>query len=185
VTLRPSIRISARAEAQSIQSVFEGRSTPAVVPSGGGEPASGARDEGWSWTDLLSSIDADTDGGPSEEDALADRMIAEISALGLDAGVLLPRARIDEIAAAIQAGDSGGAREVVRRLAPAAVQRLSRRVLLNAGLRSETERYLRRYAEILSDAAQRDTEGYMVAALLSSDPGRAYLLLDAGIGELN
>jgi hypothetical protein len=73
----------------------------------------------------------------------------------------------------------------VRRLAPAAVQRLSRRVLLNAGLRSETERYLRRYSEILSDAAQRDAEGYMVAALLSSDPGRAYLLLDAGLGELN
>jgi hypothetical protein len=99
--------------------------------------------------------------------------------------VLLPRARIDEIAAAIQVRDTSGAREVVRRLAPAAVQRLSRRVLLDSALRAQTEQYLKRYAEILSDAANRDTEGYMVAALLSSDPGRAFLLLDAGIGELN
>ena len=64
-------------------------------------------------------------------------------------------------------------------------ERLSRRVLLNSGLRADTERYLRRYGEILTDAAGKDSEGYMVAALLGSDPGRAYLLLDAGIGELN
>jgi hypothetical protein len=153
-----------------------------VVSTGG---QARGEDGGWSWTDLLSSIDSDAGDGRSEEDVLADRMIGEIEALGLDAGVLLPRARIDEIAVAIQAGDQSGAREIVRRLAPAAVQRLSRRVLLNSGLRSQTEQYLRRYGEILKDAAGKDREGYMVAALLSSDPGRAYLLLDAGIGELN
>jgi len=136
---------------------------------------------GWTWTDLLNSIDET----PPDEDALADRMIGEIEALGLDPAALLPRARIDEIAAAIQAGDGSGAREVVRRLAPAAVQRLSRRVLLDGGLRSQTERYLRRYNEIVADAKDRDKEGFMVAALLSSDPGRAYLLLDAGLGELS
>ena len=112
-------------------------------------------------------------------------MLNEIEALGLDPAALLPRARIDEIAAAIQAGDGSGAREVVRRLAPAAVQRLSRRVLLDSGLRSQTERYLRRYNEIVADAKDRDKEGFMVAALLSSDPGRAFLLLDAGLGELS
>jgi hypothetical protein len=74
---------------------------------------------------------------------------------------------------------------VVRRLAPAAVQRLSRRVLLDSGLRTQTERYLRRYNEIVADAKDRDKEGFMVAALLSSDPGRAFLLLDAGLGELS
>jgi hypothetical protein len=182
VSLRPSIKITARAEPQTVQSVFESRGPGPVVSTG--EP--GREEGGWSWTDLLSSIDSDAAGdGRSEEDALADRMIGEIEALGLDAGVLLPRARIDEIAAAIQAGQQAGAREIVRRLAPAAVQRLSRRVLLNSELRSQTERYLRRYSEILSDAVGKDGEGYMVTALLSSDPGRAYLLLDAGIGELN
>jgi hypothetical protein len=64
------------------------------------------------------------------------------------------------------------------------VQRLSRRVLLDTGLRSQTERYLKRYTEIVADAKNKDKEGFMVAALLSSDPGRAYLLLDAGLGEL-
>jgi hypothetical protein len=181
VSLRPSIKITARAEPQTVQSVFESRGPAPVVST-----ADPSREEGWSWTDLLSSIDSDSASDVrSEEDALADRMIGEIEALGLDAGVLLPRARIDEIAAAIQAGNQTGAREIVRRLAPAAVQRLSRRVLLNSELRGQTEKYLRRYSEILADAAGRDGEGYMVAALLSSDPGRAYLLLDAGIGELN
>jgi hypothetical protein len=167
------MKLTARAEPQTVQSVFEG--------GGQATPRAGDDAGGWTWTDLLSSID----DGSSDEDALADRMIQEIEALGLDANVLLPRARIDEIAAAIQVRDTSGAREVVRRLAPAAVQRLSRRVLLDSGLRAQTEQYLKRYAEILSDAANRDTEGYMVAALLSSDPGRAFLLLDAGIGELN
>jgi hypothetical protein len=147
-------------------------------PAGEGEPA---RDE-WTWKDLLSSMD---EPAVDDEDALAERLIAEITALGVDPAALLPRGRIDEIAAALQTGDVGGAREVVRRLAPAAVRRLSRRVLTDKVLRADADRYVRRYETLLTDSAKRDREGYMTAALLGSDPGRAFLLLDAAVGDLH
>jgi hypothetical protein len=142
-----------------------------------------APDDDWTWKELL--VSKDEPEADDDDDALAGRLIAEIEALGVDAAALLPRPRIDEIAAALQTGDASGAREVVRRLAPAAVRRLSRRVLTDKVLRTEADRYVRRYEEILSDSAQRDREGYMTAALLGSDPGRAFLLLDAAVGDLH
>ena len=148
-------------------------------------PAPAASDEAatdeWTWKDLLASMDEPA----ADDDALAERLIGEIEALGVDAAALLPRPRIDEIAAALHTGDAGGAREVVRRLAPAAVRRLSRRVLTDKVLRAQADRYVRRYEELLSDSAQRDRGGYMTATLLGSDPGRAFLLLDAAVGDLH
>jgi hypothetical protein len=38
---------------------------------------------------------------------------------------------------------------------------------------------------LLDEAARKDHEGYRAAALLNSDPGRAFLLIDAAIGDLN
>lgn len=153
------------------------RPTPAPTPA----PAP-ADDEEWTWRGLLTSMD---EPASDDDEALADRLIAEIGALGVDAAALLPRVRIDEIAAALQTGDASGAREVVRRLAPAAVRRLSRRVLTDKVLRTEADRYVRRYEELLVDSARKDREGYMIAALLGSDPGRAFLLLDAAVGDLH
>ncbi|HTK34605.1 MAG TPA: polar localization protein TipN [Caulobacteraceae bacterium] len=162
-----------------------GEGPPAVPPSPQApiqlETADRSSSDEWTWKDLLSSMDEPG----ADDDALAERLIAEIEALGVDSGALLPRPRIDEIAAALQTGDAGGAREVVRRLAPAAVRRLSRRVLTDKVLRAQADRYVRRYEELLSDSAQRDREGYMMAALLGSDPGRAFLLLDAAVGDLH
>lgn len=139
------------------------------------------RDGGWTWKDLLSSIDEP----PIDDEVLAERLIAEIEAMGLDAAHLLPLARIDEIAAAVQRGDGERAREAVRGLAPGAVRRLSRRVLTDKILRAQADRYVQRYEDLLSDSAKRDREGFMTAALLGSDPGRAFLLFNAAVGELH
>ena len=128
------------------------------------------------WVKQLDEVDTE---------ALAERLMGEILALGIDASILLPRAKVDEVAAVLQAGDPVGARDVVRRMAPAGVRRLSRRVLMDKGLRAEADRYVRRYESLLADAAERDPEGFMTTALLTSDPGRAFLLLDAAIGDLN
>jgi hypothetical protein len=121
---------------------------------------------------------------PVDDEALAERLMREIHTLGIDSAVLLPRVKLDEVAAVMQVGDAAGARDVVRRMAPAAVRRLSRRVLTDKVLRAEADRYVRRYETLLAEAAEKDREGYMTAALLSSDPGRAFLLLDAAIGDL-
>jgi hypothetical protein len=119
-----------------------------------------------------------------DDEVLAERLIAEIEALGLDLASLLPVGRIDDIAAAIQAGDVIGAREAVRVSAPSAVRRLSRRVLTDSVLRSHADRYIQRYVELLADSARRDRDGFVTATLLGSDPGRAFLLFNAAVGEL-
>jgi hypothetical protein len=133
----------------------------------------------WTWRDLLSSIDET----PATDDALAGLMIEEINALGVDAGALLPRNRLDEISAAAVTLGPGAIRDTVRRLAPAAVRRLSRRVLTDKVLKDQADRYLRRYFDLLQGSIEKDPS--VVNTLLGSDPGRAYLLLDAAVGDLH
>jgi hypothetical protein len=172
---RPRLRLTPTATDAEFAHVFEqagGR--PSEEPGGGGE-------EGWTWKDLLSSLD-ETDERDGDTD-LAETLTHEISAMGIDPAALLPRTRIDEIAAAIQTRDLGGSREVVRRLAPAATRRLTRRILGDKSLQRQVAKYLARYGELLDDAVERDPEGFMAATLLSSDAGRTYLLLDAVAGE--
>ena len=111
-------------------------------------------------------------------------MAAEIAAMGIDPAALLPRGRIDEIAAAVQTGDFEGSREVVRRLAPAAIRRLVRRLFSDAAMRGQTERFLQRFGGMLEEAVERDRSGLLAGALLASDGGRAWLLLDAASGDL-
>jgi hypothetical protein len=173
--LRPRLRLTPTATDEEFRSVFDtagGRASPEPPPEG--------EATGWSWKDLLSSIDGDQ----SDAEGLAERLLAEIEAMGIDPGALLPKSRLDEIAAAVQTRDQQGAREVVRRLAPAAIRRLVRRLFSDASLRGQTERYLRRFTGMLDEAAERDRGGLLVAALLSSDAGRAWLLLDAAAGDL-
>jgi hypothetical protein len=133
----------------------------------------------WTWKDLLSSIDET----PATDDALAGLMIEEISALGVDAGALLPRNRLDEISATAVTQGPSAIRDAVRRLAPAAVRRLSRRVLTDKVLKDQADRYLRRYFDLLQGSIEKDPS--VVNTLLGSDPGRAYLLLDAAVGDLH
>jgi len=159
---------------------------PRPAPAPLSRPAETARaapadDSEWTWKDLLSSIDEP----PMDDEVLAERLIAEIENLGLDASGLLPLNRIDEIAAVLQSGDVEGAREVVRNLAPSAVRRLSRRVLTDKVLHAHADRYLQRYEDLLADSAKRDRDGFVTAALLGSDPGRAFLLFNAAVGELH
>ncbi len=155
------------------------RPEPKAAPAAAApEPA---RDTAWTWKDLLSSIDEP----PIDDEVLAERLIAEIESLGLDAATLLPLAQIDSIALSMQRGDNDAVRQAVRGLAPGAVRRLSRRVLTDKVLRAQADRYVRRYEDLLNDSARRDREGFMTAALLGSEPGRAFLLFDAAVGELH
>ncbi|WP_419251631.1 polar localization protein TipN [Caulobacter sp. ErkDOM-YI] len=172
---RPRLRLTPTATDDEFRSVFD-------TAGGRGGPAApeGPDGQNWSWRSLLSGIENSSPG----DAALGEKLAAEISAMGIDPHALLPRGRIDEIAAAIQTRDSSGAREVVKRLAPAAIRRLVRRLFSDATLRANAERFLKRYAGMIEEAGGQDREGFLVAALLSSDAGRAYLLLDAATGDL-
>lgn len=168
--LRPRLKLAPTSADAEVSQVFEAaHPQPATSESGG-----------WSWQDLLSSMD----DAPVDERQLLDRLLGEIEALGVDPAVLMPPARIDEIAAVLEVGDSEGVRAIVRRLAPTAVRRLTRRALAEKGLRTHVERFIKSYGERLTRAASRRAGGgETVMSLLSCDEGRAYLLFDAAIGE--
>jgi len=100
-----------------------------------------------------------------------------------DPAALLPKSRIEELAAAVQTGDSSGAREVVRTLAPAAVRRIARRLLSDPPFRARSQILVRRYAEVIAEAARHDRQGFQAAALLATSSGRTYLLLAAASGQ--
>lgn len=173
---RRRLRLTPTATDEEFRSVFEQASSRKAAPP----PSEGERQSGWSWRNLLSGIENSSPG----DAALGEKLAAEITAMGIDPHALLPRPRIDEIAAALQTGDAPGAREVVKRLAPAAIRRLVRRLFSDATLKGNAERFIKRYAGMVEEAAGQDREGFLMAALLSSDAGRAYLLLDAASGDL-
>lgn len=152
------------------------------------EPVPPPRSDGLDWADLVRS---DADAQPLELDQPVDAADAElpgrladaIRRMGVDPNALLPRTRVEEAARAVAAGDPGAARQIVRRVAPAAVRSVSRRVLSDAELRAEAERYVRGFGRLLAEGARGgDVDG--VQSRLSSDAGRAFMLLDAAVGDL-
>ncbi|HEX2558758.1 polar localization protein TipN [Phenylobacterium sp.] len=179
--LRPRLRLTPTATDQEFTQVFEAAAGTRPRPEEPATPMAGA--DGWTWKELLSSIDEAETSEDAAEDAEAVVM-AEVARMGVDAGALLPEPRTDELAAVIQTGDVAGAREVVTGLAPAAIRRLSRRLHGDKKLKAAAVGFVTSYRAVLTEAAQRDPRGYMVANLLATETGRAFLLADAAAGDL-
>lgn len=153
-------------------------------------------DDRLDWSDLENSdadeppLDLDTpvmpeaagnDQTDAQLDVLTERIIAAIRRMGVDPNALLPRSRVEESAQAITDRDSDRARQIVRRVAPAAVRSVSRRVLSDSDLRNDAEQFVHGFGQRLR---ARTGDGAGVLALLTSDGGRAFMLLDAAIGDL-
>ena len=181
--LRPRLKLTPTATDAEFTAVFEAAGGLGATGASGahGDPPEPAPDgETWTWKDLLASID----GADAEGERLQDILGAELARMGVEPDKLLPKARIDEIAAAVQTGDLEGARQVVTRLAPAATRRIARRLVTDDDVKRQTQIYVRRYQTLVDDAAVRDPEGFLMATLLGDDAGRLYLLLDAAAGDL-
>jgi hypothetical protein len=170
--LRPRLRLTPTASDAEFSAVFEAAGGPAADAEGGDG-------ETWTWKDLLASID----GADAEGERLQDILGAEMKAMGVESAKLLPKPRIDEIAAAVQTGDLEGAREVVKRLAPAATRRIARKLATDEPVRRQAQVFIRRYQTLVDDAAVRDPEGFLMATLLGDEAGRIFLLLDAAAGD--
>ncbi|MDR3506448.1 MAG: polar localization protein TipN, partial [Caulobacteraceae bacterium] len=168
--LRPRLKLTPTASDEEFKTVFDA--------SGGRAPPAEPQGDSWTWKELLSSMD----DKPADEGVLSDNLLNEIEGMGIDAVALLPRLRIDEIATAIQVGDTNAARSIVRRLAPAAIRRLARRMMTDRGFRGQADHFAKRYQGLVADAGASG-DGNVATALLSSDQGRAYLLIDAAAGE--
>jgi len=150
-----------------------------------------ARDEPLDWSDLAEGdpaheapleLDAPV-AAPVDAGALADRITAAIRRMGVDPNALLPRARIEEAARALALQEPDRARQIVRRVAPAAVRSVSRRILADAELRADADAYVRAFGREMQDHA-RQGDAHDVQARLATDEGRAFMLLDAAIGDL-
>jgi len=169
------------------------RSRPVQQGSRAGESA------GWSWRDLLNGMDGN--GQPMEApppaqtvipqppadadfDNLDDLMVGEVSAMGVDAAALLSRSRIDEAILAIMSEDNEGARNLVRRVAPAAIRRLSRRLVSDPVLRQQANDFATAYDQQINIALMSKDAARSLQEVLANDRGRAFLLVDAAMADL-
>lgn len=156
---------------------------------GSGAPATPAA-ERLDWSDLVDDgpgetpLDLDTPVMPAEAaEALEARITAAIRRMGVDPNALLPRSRVEEAAQAVAERDPDRARQIVRRVAPAAVRSVSRRVLTDPDLRADAEAYVRGFSRDLAARAGAN-DGAGILGRLTSDGGRAFMLLDAAVGDL-
>ncbi|WP_296819738.1 tipN [Brevundimonas sp.] len=176
--LRGRLKLAPTGKDEEVRRVFEPAAAQPEAPT-----------EKLSWKDLLAGAaepsETGADEGPpaAEDKDLTQRLTASILDLGVDPGALLPRARVEEAAEALGSGSPDRARQIVRRVAPAAVRRISRRVLTDRELRAEAERFVRHYDRSIAQAV-RAGDSQAVGHLLVSEPGRTYLLLEAAVGDL-
>ncbi|MBP2160892.1 MULTISPECIES: tipN [Asticcacaulis] len=160
---------------------------------------------GWSWRDLLNGMDSN--GNPARDpleipadtgarsapqapvdadfdDDLDEVMVGEVSAMGVDAASLLSRTRIDEMITSIMAENNEGARNLVRRIAPAAVRRLNRRLMSDPVLRQHASEFVTAYDQQVNIALMSKDASRGLQEVLGNDKGRAYLLIDAAIADI-
>lgn len=180
-------------------------SQPAPQPARPAAPSPQKTPDGWSWRDLLNGMEGGnhnvaeaqpnvrTYEPPAQEveppfdaefDSLDAVMINEVNAMGVDAAALLSRGRIEETVSAIMAEDNEGARMVIRRVAPAAIRRLTRRLVSDVNLRQQANDFATFYDQQINIALMSKDPSRALTEILANDTGRAYLLLDAAISDL-
>ncbi|HEV2365428.1 MAG TPA: hypothetical protein VGS12_14660 [Caulobacteraceae bacterium] len=169
---RPSAK---REPSASLPSAQRARIKLSAPPEAAPAETENADDE-QRWSDMLHADGAEEAGGQEGDGASP---FHEIASMGIDPAALLSRSRIQEIAGHVQSGAEPAARDLVRTLAPAATRRLSRRLMTDADFAGRSRGFTDRYAGRLRAAAAADPAGLQVASLLTSDQGRAFLLLDA------
>lgn len=185
--LRPRLKLTPTATDEEFSAIFESAppatkpAPPALAPSVADDEADEEEPAGetWTWKDLLASLG----GGEGAQETDETLLALELGKMGIEPEKLLPEPRIDQIAAAIQAGDLDGARQVVKKLSGAASRRIVRRLFTDEDLKAKASAFVRRYQTLVDDAAVRDPEGFVMAEILGSAAGRVFLLLDQALGD--
>ena len=190
-------------------------SDPAILPPlrpADNRPATTRRvsnAEGWTWRDLLNGMEsrptADTPptnpdqnesppsprfaiGAPLPEegfDNLDDLMSAEIASMGIDAATLITMTRLEESISMLATKGLTGARPVIKRIAPAAVKRLARRLSQDADNLGHAREFSGFYDRQVKIALQATAKAEALLNILNTDAGRAYLLIEAALSELD
>jgi hypothetical protein len=184
--LRPRLKLTPTAADEALSAVFEPAPIKAPPPPVAAAPEEGdapeedeESTETWTWKDLLASLNGDAAAAEPAERALA----AELGKMGVEPEKLLPQARVEQIAAAMQTGDVDGARQVVKRLAGASSRRSVRRLFTDEALKAKASDFVHGYQSLVDDAATRDPGGLLMTTLLGCEAGRVFLLLDQALGD--
>lgn len=182
---RPRLKLTPAAEATDpVRKIFEAPApvqppAPEPAPTPAPTPVLSAKMDQWSWKDLLTSLEDNA----VDDDQLGAILIQEIQDMRIDTQTLLPRSRIDEIAAAINAGDYGAALDQVNGLANNSIRRLAKRLQSDRDLMVKAERFVENQSNIVVEASARDREGFLMPTLLSNELGRTYLLFAAALAD--
>lgn len=144
---------------------------------------------GWRWRDLLRSIDdgapptpARTGGGGGGAGA-ADAVVSALRRAGVDPARALDPDMTARIARARRRAGAGEARALVLDGAMSDVRRTASALSADPTLRGRAEGFLDEHARLVRRAVdQNDVAG--LSALLDTDPGRAYLLIDAALADV-
>ncbi len=148
---------------------------PGVRVGGGGGQAGG----GWRWKDLL----RDTDEKPAFSRGDADAVVSGLRRAGIDPGSALDPDMTARIARARRRAGSGEARALVIDGAVDDVRRTASALASDPGLRARAEAFLDDHARLVRRAVdQNDAQG--LGALLDTEAGRAYLLIDAALSDV-
>jgi len=170
------------AEFDAAYQAASGRSpAPKAPPKVAAKPAKSTRDE-WTWKDLLTSIDKPKSETPSRQ---AEHPLGrEIEGLGIDAKALLPVRTIQDVAEALADASAERAHDIVKNAAPAAIRRLSRRMMHDPDLRGQAVEFLSESQDALMEILQKNGPTSTTVAYLNTEAGRLYLLFEAASADL-
>lgn len=111
---------------------------------------------------------------------LTETAVSAIRRMGVDPNALLPRARIEDVAFALARQDVVRARQIIRRVAPAAVRSVNRRLMSDQELAGNISRYIDGYDRMLAELGDNQSA---INARLATDEGRAFMIFDAAIND--
>ncbi len=146
-------------------------------------PRDGGGEQGWRWKDLLRNIDDQPANGRASDGGAGEAVLVALRRAGIDPVRALDADMTARIARARRRAGVGEARALVLDSAMTEVRRTAAALAADPTLRGRAEGFLDDHARMVRRAVDHnDVAG--LSALLDTDPGRAYLLIDAALADV-
>jgi hypothetical protein len=118
-------------------------------------------------------------------DQMDDSIMQALSELKVDLGVLLGKSRLEDITKVWLMDEAKGARALIRRNAPTIVRKLAKLISNDRMLDIQARRFVTNFERQVTVALIRRNPKESILELFQTDMGRAYLLFDSALVDLN
>jgi hypothetical protein len=118
-------------------------------------------------------------------DQMDDSIMQALSELKVDLGVLLGKSRLEDITKVWLMDEAKGARALIRRNAPTIVRKLAKLISNDRMLDTQARRFVTNFERQVTVALIRRNPKESILELFQTDMGRAYLLFDSALIDLN